>query len=257
MRLIVSVGLIFSLLVFVLSCATPTPSPKPKLDLEQRERLQSYSQTLEEELYMDTHEWQNWEKEKITIAVLDFENNTSGGQKAELDALRTGLTDMFITELMQIPIFKVIERTRLSQVANELALPDLAGVDADTAQQIGRLVGAQVLYYGSFMSVVGQFNLNARLVRVETGEIISATSKRMKYDPDTILDLVDKVGFDLSKTANDKQGYLLADVFYSKGVVAEEEEDDYEKALEYYQKALERDSENQAARSAVQRLSEE
>merc|ERR1712000_491995 len=94
-----------------------------------------------------------------------FENNTSGGQKAELDALRTGLTDMFITELMQIPIFKVIERTRLSQVANELALPDLAGVDADTAQQIGRLVGAQVLYYGSFMLVVGQFNLNARLVR--------------------------------------------------------------------------------------------
>jgi len=115
MRLIVSVGLIFSLLVFVLSCATPTPSPKPKLDLEQRERLQSYSQTLEEELDMDTHEWQNWEKEKITIAVLDFENNTSGGQKAELDPLRTGLTDMFITELMQIPIFKVIERTRLSR----------------------------------------------------------------------------------------------------------------------------------------------
>ena len=56
--------------------------------------------------------------EKITVAVLDFENNTSGARKEDLAGLQTGLTDMCITKLLNIKAFTVIERTRLAAAAN-------------------------------------------------------------------------------------------------------------------------------------------
>jgi TolB-like protein len=192
--------------------------------------------------------------ERITVAVMDFDNNAGGAQKEELAGLQTGLTDMFIAELGQIPAFNVIERTRLTQLANELALPDLAGLDADTVQQIGRLLGAQVLYLGSFTTIPGRFSLSGRLVRVETGEIITATSAHVKYNPDNVLDLVDEVSKDLRRAINKRGRILLADIDYSKGKTAEEEEGDVDKALGFYRKALEYDPKHQASLKAIQRL---
>ena len=52
------------------------------------------------------------------LAVLDFENNTSGARKEDLAGLQTGLTDMCITKLLNIKAFTVIERTRLAAAAN-------------------------------------------------------------------------------------------------------------------------------------------
>jgi curli biogenesis system outer membrane secretion channel CsgG len=113
--------------------------------------------------------------EKITVAVLDFENNFGGPNREALEGYKFGLTDMFITEPSKIKAFTVIERTRLTEVANELALTDLAALDPDTAQQVGHLLGAQVLYYGGYTGS-NLFALSARLTRVETGEILHSTT---------------------------------------------------------------------------------
>lgn len=196
--------------------------------------------------------------EPITVAVLDFENNTTGPKKDDFDGLKFGLTDMFITELSKIKAFTVIERTRLTEVANELALTDLAGLDTDTAQQVGRLLGAQVLYYGSFSILMDRlFYLHGRLVRVETGVIMIAEDKRDKYDPEKLFDYVVDVSKALKKAIKKEHKFLLADIYYSEGRTAEEEEDDTEKAIELYKKALEYDPKHEASMKALQRLEEE
>ena len=154
--------------------------------------------------------------EKITVAVFDFENNTSGARKEDLAGLQKGLTDMFITELTMIKEFTVIERTRLETVANELALPDLVGVDSETAQTVGRLLGAQVIYLGGYFEIVGQFSLSARLIRTETGEVMTSTSPRIKYDPDKILDLVGEVSKDLTKAIKQAEKDNIFHIFINK-----------------------------------------
>ncbi len=192
--------------------------------------------------------------EKITVAVFDFENNTSGARKEELAGLQKGLTDMFITELTMIKEFTVVERTRLETVANELALPDLVGVDSETAQTVGRLLGAQVIYLGGYFEIVGQFSLSARLIRTETGEVMTSTSPRIKYDPDKILDLVGKVSKDLTKAIKQKRNVLLADIYFSRGRTVEGEEEDIDKAIELYKKALEYHPQNSNSLKAIERL---
>ena len=146
---------------------------------------------------------------------------------------------MFITDLTRIKEFRGIERTRLTAVENELALPDLAGLDSETAQKVGRLLGAQVLYYGSYAVYVGQlFHLHGRLIRVETGEIIIAEDERGKYDPDKIFDVVAAASKKLEKAIKGVSDSLLADTYYSRGRTAEEDEDDIDKAITLYRKAL-------------------
>ena len=50
--------------------------------------------------------------QKITVAVLDFESNTTGENKEDFEDLKLGLTDMFITDLTRIKEFRGIERTQ-------------------------------------------------------------------------------------------------------------------------------------------------
>jgi len=56
---------------------------------------------------------------KRTIAILYFENN-SLAQKAEMDPLCKGLTDMLITEFSKISQFQVVERSQLQKLGQEI-----------------------------------------------------------------------------------------------------------------------------------------
>jgi len=55
--------------------------------------------------------------DKPSIAVLYFENNTGNPQ---LDWLRTGLTDMLVTDLSQSPDVEVLGTARLVQILTQM-----------------------------------------------------------------------------------------------------------------------------------------
>ena len=189
--------------------------------------------------------------ERITVGVLDFERNAND---EKLEQYRKGLTDMFITELGKMPELRPVERSRLDAIMGEIELGELGVLDPETIQKIGRALGAQALYYGGFTVPIGKMmRLDARLVRVETFEILASEEGTANNISDKeLLKIVRVQAKKIAKTVKANHKLLIADSFYSKGKTAEEGDDkssaiiNYQKALQYYpghedsQKALKR-----------------
>ncbi|MDZ7293053.1 MAG: CsgG/HfaB family protein [candidate division KSB1 bacterium] len=108
------------------------------------------------------------------LGVLDFDNN-SLADRQRLEPLRKGLAQMFSSELGQLQGLNLVERADLLRVIEEMKLAQAGMIDEKTAQQVGKLVGAQHLLLGSFVYLPnGKIRLDARIVEVETGRILKA-----------------------------------------------------------------------------------
>jgi TolB-like protein len=109
------------------------------------------------------------------VAVMPFDNGGSHGDEAEegdFEALEVGLQQMLLTELAQNTALRVVERGQLRQILAEQDLRSEGRVDPSTAAQLGRLVGARYMVMGSFTDLFGRLRMDARIVDVETGEIL-------------------------------------------------------------------------------------
>jgi TolB-like protein len=102
------------------------------------------------------------------VAVLYFDNQGN----PELEPLRVGLTQMFVTDLAADPKRLIVERTRIQEILDELKLGHSGRVDPATSARIGQLVGAEYLVLGTYFELGGTLRIDARVVRVETGEVV-------------------------------------------------------------------------------------
>src|SRR6266550_1214042 len=117
------------------------------------------------------------------IAVLPFDNSGSYGQdKENFDALQKGIAGMLISELAANPAARVVEREEIEKLLAEQSLGASGKVTPETAAKIGKLVGARYVITGTFIDFYGDFRLDARLVNVETSEIVKVESDRMQRD---------------------------------------------------------------------------
>ncbi|MEO5897149.1 MAG: protein kinase [Vicinamibacterales bacterium] len=108
---------------------------------------------------------------KPAVAVLYFDNNT--GDKS-LDWMRTGLTDMMVTDLSQSTDFEVIGTDRLVQILKELNRDDDHVLSADVVQEIARRAGVDNVLMGSYVRSGGTMRITARLQEAGTGRIVTA-----------------------------------------------------------------------------------
>lgn len=114
------------------------------------------------------------------LAVLPFENGGSYGKdKEDFDALRKGIAAMLIYELAQNPALRLVDRFETQRLLDEQGLAVAERVDRETAAKIGKLVGARYMVAGSFIDLYGDFRVDARIINVETGEIM----KVVRSDP--------------------------------------------------------------------------
>jgi curli biogenesis system outer membrane secretion channel CsgG len=109
--------------------------------------------------------------QRISIAALEFQ---SGQNQPAFADLPLGIADALTASFARTGRFRVVERTQLDQALKELDLNRTDAIDPATAQRVGKLIGAQYLVVGSFQVFGGQIRMNARLVRVETGEVVQA-----------------------------------------------------------------------------------
>lgn len=110
------------------------------------------------------------------IAVFPFTDGGSyGPAREDLSALTVGIQQMLLTELQQNPALRIVERSILRAVLDEQDLAPGGRVDPETAARVGRLVGARYAITGAYMDMFGNFRLDARIVDVETGEVLRAT----------------------------------------------------------------------------------
>ncbi len=118
-----------------------------------------------------------------TIGVLYFDY---AGKNAELAPLSKGLAQMLISDLTAVGTVRVVERERLQAVLDEQKLGESwkkAGkLDSRTAARIGKLLGARYLVLGTYFDAMGAFRADARLVDVETGQIVKAVGASGKAE---------------------------------------------------------------------------
>ena len=135
------------------------------------------------------------------IAVLPFDNGGSYGQEREnFDALQVGLQQMLITEFAQNGQLRIVERSRIKDLLAEQDLGAGGRVDQNTAAKIGKLVGARYVVLGGFIDFYGDFRIDARIVNVETSELVKTVKEQDKREK--LYGLVVTLAGDITKGVN-------------------------------------------------------
>lgn len=112
----------------------------------------------------------------VLIAVLPFEDRGSYGQDKEVfRALELGIPATLSGELGNKPV-RVADRARVTQAIQGQHLGPTSRVDAATAARIGSQVGARYAVTGNFADFYGKFRIDARIVDVESGEILKVVT---------------------------------------------------------------------------------
>ena len=108
---------------------------------------------------------------KPSVAVMHFENHTG---KADLDWLRTGLTEMVVTDLSQSPDVEVLPTDYLWQILATLNRQNDRVVSLDTIQETARRAGVKYAVVGNYIKAGETIRINVTLQEAATGKIVSS-----------------------------------------------------------------------------------
>ncbi len=106
---------------------------------------------------------------QVHVAISDFTNESN---RPLLDAWEKTAPELLSTELSQYSDVVVLERRRLQDILQEQQLA-LGGFIDDSAlvQQIGHLLGAEVILSGIIHEFNHSYRIDLKIVRVKTGEV--------------------------------------------------------------------------------------
>lgn len=116
------------------------------------------------------------------VAVLPFRR--SDGSKAIEGEL---LADRLITLLSMEPDLRVVERRQLDAALAEQKLALDGFVSTETAARAGKLTGARALVTGTITDLGEFIELNARIVDVQSGEVLNAQSIKARRSIKTFI----------------------------------------------------------------------
>jgi len=137
------------------------------------------------------------ENNKITLAVLDFKNNSS---TMRYDRLQRAIPEMLKTELSRNLEITVVERKKIETILAEHALAQAGFIEGDQAQEVARLAGAEYLITGEINTPNRQLRLDAHLIKVASGQIMGEkVSGRNEKQIETMINLLaNNLIFDLT-----------------------------------------------------------
>jgi tetratricopeptide (TPR) repeat protein/predicted Ser/Thr protein kinase len=186
-----------------------------------------------------------------SLAVFYFENLTGD---PELDWLRTGLTDMLVTDLSQSPNLRVLDTARLYQILDKADRLDERQTSVESVREVARRADVGSALVGSYVKAGSTIRINARLQDATSGEILSSEQVEGEGES-SIFGLVDELSrriqgrFDLPAVADNDLDRDLEDVstdsleaykFYAEGIRLHEQFKE-EEALPLLEKAAEID----------------
>jgi TolB-like protein len=120
---------------------------------------------------------------KPVVAVLPFDNNSVGKDAADYNGAGKGMAELMTNDLLSNPNVVVVERERIQALLVEQNLTKDKTIDPATAIRLGKIIGAQYVIYGAFMSDGrGNFVLTGKTVNVETSVIANPTRVNSKGD---------------------------------------------------------------------------
>jgi len=107
------------------------------------------------------------------VAVLGFKNLRPD---AATDWVGAATAETLATKLTAVRALLVVDRQQVDKLLKEQQFQASDLGDATRSAEMGRLLGAQSLVVGSFVSAGGKVQFNVRVVDVATGEVLSAAS---------------------------------------------------------------------------------
>jgi tetratricopeptide (TPR) repeat protein/predicted Ser/Thr protein kinase len=140
---------------------------------------------------------------KPSVAVLYFDNTT--GDKS-LDWMRTGITEMVVTDLSQSQEIEVVGTDRLYGILAELKRQDDRVLSPDVISAVAERTGVDRVVVGSYVKSGEAIRINVRLQDAKTGRIES--SERVEgANASALFSMID----DLSRRIRSKFEGLKAD----------------------------------------------
>ena len=109
-------------------------------------------------------------EQKPRMACLEFRKGTD-----DAGAYITTVQEMFCTGFVESKRFSIIEREQIEKILKEKQFAQTGDVDAETARELGKILGVDYLLIGSMSKLGETFELDARLVEVDTGETKTAS----------------------------------------------------------------------------------
>lgn len=122
------------------------------------------------------------------VAVLSFANH---GDEHYTGFVR-GIADMLMTSLGQSEKLQLIERLQVEKAMANFHLELSGPIDAETAVEVGKWLGADAVVLGSFIQFGEECRIDARLIDAETGELVVAQDVRGTEGQ--VMTLVDQLG---------------------------------------------------------------
>jgi TolB-like protein len=113
--------------------------------------------------------WQGNAQTVVPVAVLEFQN-ASG--VPGMEPLCTLVPEMLKTELSRSLAIKVLERTALEGVLQELALAQSGLLNEQEAVTVGQMAGARYVIQGTISRSGRALRLDAHIVEVNTGTVV-------------------------------------------------------------------------------------
>jgi len=111
---------------------------------------------------------------KIVLGIVNFKNNSS---HKKWDYLEKAIPEILSSELSSCGHVNIVERNQIEKLLNELKLNSAGFYGETKVREFGNLIGANVLILGSITNLGSKIVISARIVNVETGEVLSGVSK--------------------------------------------------------------------------------
>ena len=113
---------------------------------------------------------------RTTVAVMPFRFT---GTDTSLKPLERGMAELIVTDLSRASALKVVERTQLQALLDEISLQQTQGVAAGTGVRVGKILQAGSLVGGSISQIQGdQLTTTANVTSVQTTQAIGIGLQR-------------------------------------------------------------------------------
>lgn len=196
-----------------------------------------------------------------TLAVLDLKDGGSMGPDVQdLSNLGAGLAMMLTTEMMRNPRTSMVERDQIKALVAEQGLTLSGMIDPATAIEVGKLVGAQYMLFGTYTDVMSRLRIDVRVVEVETGRLRQARELTRPREElfETVAALAQGIFEDLELLPSErlperKPAPAAAVIFFSKGI-GHEDRGEVEDAKAMFRRALEIFPDYEEARERLAKL---
>jgi serine/threonine protein kinase/tetratricopeptide (TPR) repeat protein len=106
-----------------------------------------------------------------SVAVFYFQNITGD---PEIEWLRTGLTDMLVTDLSQSPDLRVVGTDRLYQILSDLGREADQQLSSDVIQEVARKTDVGTAVLGSYVKAGDTLRINVRVQDIAGGTVLAS-----------------------------------------------------------------------------------